>query len=335
MTDTSFKVYGYRWVVLSVFVLVVIMTQIMWIAFAPITGSAAKFYGVSDTAIGFLAMSFMVFYIPVSIPASWAIDTWGLRVGVGIGAVLTGVFGLTRGLFGDSYNWVLFSQIMTAIGQPFVLNAMTTVAARWFPITQRATAAGLAALGTMIGTAIGMGATPELINAFGGEKGIPMTMTIYGVASLVAAILFIIFAKDRPPTPPCPPGHEDRALVLDGLKHIFTSRQFIYLFTVFFIGLGIFNAVSIWINVIVQSRGITEEQTGMLGVAMLVAGVIGAILLPALSDKMRKRRPFLLLSILGGVPGLIGITFCPGYISLLIAFSMLGFFLTACAPIGF
>ena len=93
MEQTSFKVYGYRWIVLLAFMSVVAINQLLWITFAPITGAAASYYGVSDLSIGLLSMSFMIVYIVISIPASWTIDTYGIRVAVGIGAALTGLFG--------------------------------------------------------------------------------------------------------------------------------------------------------------------------------------------------------------------------------------------------
>jgi fucose permease len=58
----------------------------------------------SDLKIGILSMSFMIVYLFVSIPASWIIDTYGIRTGVGIGVALTGVFGMLRGLFATDYN---------------------------------------------------------------------------------------------------------------------------------------------------------------------------------------------------------------------------------------
>ncbi|MFN2282734.1 MAG: hypothetical protein ACK2TZ_12805 [Anaerolineales bacterium] len=126
MDQSEFKVYGYRWVVLLAFMFVVALNQMLWITFAPITGTAAEFYGVSDLSIGLLSLSFMAVYILISIPASWAIDTYGVRVGVGIGVVLTGLFGLLRGILAPSYTLVLLAQIGIAVGQPFILNAVTT-----------------------------------------------------------------------------------------------------------------------------------------------------------------------------------------------------------------
>ena len=134
MQQTNFKVYGYRWIMLSAYMFIAAVNQLMWITFAPITSDATRYYGVSDLKIGILSMCFMIVYVVVSIPASAVIDKYGIRIGVGIGTVFTGVFGLLRGLVGVNYNLLLLSQIGIAIGQPFILNAITKIAARWFTI---------------------------------------------------------------------------------------------------------------------------------------------------------------------------------------------------------
>src|SRR5215211_7043846 len=106
---TDYKLYGYRWVVLAVFMLVNLTIQILWITYAPITGPAAAFYGVSDLQIALLAMTFMIAFIPLSIPVSWVIDTYGFKVAVSTGCVLMGIFGLLRGFVGTNYSLVLWS----------------------------------------------------------------------------------------------------------------------------------------------------------------------------------------------------------------------------------
>src|SRR5512133_3368672 len=116
---SKYSVYGYRWVVLAVFMFINLTIQILWISYAPITGPAAHFYGVGDLQIGRLAMAFMIAFIPLSIPVAWVIDTYGFRLAVSIGAVLMGVFGLLRGLAGSSYTLVLWSTVGLAAAQPF------------------------------------------------------------------------------------------------------------------------------------------------------------------------------------------------------------------------
>lgn len=331
MEQSGFKVYGYRWIVLLAFMLVVAINQLLWITFAPITSSAAGYYGVSDLSIGLLSMSFMIVYIVVSIPASWAIDTYGIRVAVGIGAALTGIFGLARGLAAPNYTLVLLSQIGIAIGQPFILNAVTKVAARWFPIQERATAAGLGSLAMYLGIIGGMVLTPYLAIQF----GIAGTLVAYGIVAVALAVVFFALARERPPTPPCPPDQEARSMVFDGLKQIVRKRDFVLLMVVFFVGLGVFNGVTTWIEDIVRPRGFSTTQAGLIGGLMVVGGVVGALVLPTLSDRYRKRTPFMVAAVAGATLGLVGVTFASGYGLLIASAFVMGFFLLSAGPIGF
>jgi MFS family permease len=316
---------------LSVYMLMVAANQLLWITFAPITGDATKYYGVSDLRIGILSMCFMIVYIFVSIPASWIIDRFGIRIGVGTGALFTGVFGMVRGFAGQDYNWLLIAQIGIAIGQPFILNAITKLAARWFPIEERATAAGLGTLSMYIGILLGMTLTPYLIIG----SGISGMLYIYGVISVVISALFIILIREAPPTAPCLPGQEERALVYDGLKHTLKTRDFLMLMVIFFIGLGVFNAVTTWIEDILRPRGFSATQAGITGGMMIIGGIIGALFIPILSDKYQRRTPFIIVALTGATLGLAGITFATNYSVLLTSGAVLGFFLLSSGPIGF
>ena len=331
MEQTNFKIYGYRWVVLLVFMFVVAINQLLWITFAPITGNAASYYGVSDLSIGLLSMSFMIVYIVVSIPASWTIDTYGIRVAVGIGAALTGIFGLVRGLFAPNYTIVLIAQIGIAIGQPFILNAVTTVAARWFPVRERATAAGLGSLAMYLGILVALVLTPYLTI----QSQIPGMLLIYGIVSMIAVVVFFALIKERPPTAPCRPDQEERSLVFDGLKESLRIKDFILLLIVFFVGLGVFNAVTTWIEDIVRPRGLSITQAGNIGGLMILGGIIGAVVIPLLSDHYRKRTPYLKLAMIGAILGLVGITFASDYWLLLVSAFVFGFFLLSAGPVGF
>jgi MFS family permease len=331
MEQSSFKVYGYRWAVLAAFMSVILVNQLLWITFASITSSAASYYGVSDLSIGLLSMSFMVVYIVVSIPASWVIDTYGIRIAVGIGAALTAAFGLMRGLVADNYTLVLVSQIGIAIGQPFILNAITKVAARWFPILERATASGLGTLAMYFGILLGLALTPFLAIQFGIEG----VLLGYGIVAVIGAVVFFAVARERPPTPPCPPDQEERSLVFDGMRQTLHKRDFIFLMLIFFVGLGVFNAVTTWIEEIVGPRGFSSTQAGLTGGLMILGGILGALVIPALSDRYGKRTPFMILALAGAILGLVGIAFAASYWLLLASSFVLGFFLLSAGPIGF
>jgi len=330
MEQANYKVYRYRWVVLLAFMIINLTIQVLWIAYAPITGPAAVFYGVSDLKIGLLAMTFMLAFIPLSIPVSWAIDTYGFRLTVSIGAVLMGVFGVVRGLVGTNYPLVLVSTIGVAIAQPFLLNAWTKVPAQWFSIEERASAVGLVTLSNLVGTALGMVLTPILIE----HMPIPGVQLLYGGIAAFSALLFLVFAREKPATPPCPPGQEVRALMLDGLKHAVKVKPFwLYLF-VSFIGMGIFNGITTWVENIIRPRGFTPTDAGTLGALMLAGGVLGALLIPPFSDRQHRRKRYLLLGFLLAIPGLVGLTFATSLWLLFVSAFALGFFLVSTSPIG-
>jgi MFS family permease len=328
--NEKYRVYGYRWVVLAVFMFINLAIQMLWIAYAPITGPAANFYGVTDLQIGLLAMSFMIVFIPLSIPASWVIDTFGFRRAVSIGAVLMGVMGVARGLAGANYSLVLLSTIGIAVAQPFLLNAWTKVPANWFSVNERATAVGLVILANLIGTALGMVLTPMLYEMM----PIPTIQLIYGGLAAFSAVLFLVLAREKPATPPCPPGMEVRSLMLDGLKHAVTVKDFWLYLGVMFIGMGVFNGATTWVENIIRPRGFTPNDAGMLGALMLVGGILGAVVIPPFSDRQHKRKRYLLLGFGLAIPGLVGLTFATApWLLFLSAFS-LGFFLVSASPVG-
>ena len=163
---------------------------------------------------------------------------------------------------------------------------------------------------------------------------IPSVQLIYGALTAVSSVLFIALAREHPPTPPCPPELAARALMLDGLKHALTVRSFWLYLLVSFIGLGIFNGLTTWVEGIVRLRGFTPADAGTLGALMLAGGVLGAIVIPAISDRQHKRRRYLLLGTLMAIPGLVGLTFAQSYWLLLLSGFVLGFFLISTSPIG-
>ena len=104
---------------------------------------------------------------------------------------------------------------------------------------------------------------------------------------------------------------------------------------IFFIGLGVFNSVTTWIEDILRPRGFSATQAGITGGVMIVGGIIGALIIPILSDRYKRRTPFIILALIGATVGLTGITFATTYWLLLTSGTVLGFFLLSSGPIGF
>ncbi|MBN1536288.1 MAG: MFS transporter [Anaerolineales bacterium] len=322
------KIYGYRWVVLLVFMLIGLAMQIFWICYAPITGMAAERYGVTDQQIGLLAMLFMYIYVPLAIPASWMIDTWGFKKSVAVGAIMMGVFGLLRGLLTQNYAMAVIATIGISIAQPLFLNSGTKLAANWFPLHERATVIGIGSVAPLLGIVIGQMATPGLVDALSFET----TMLVYGIFGALSSILFLVFAKDHPPTPA---GFEERVLMLDGLKHILKLKEFYMLAFIVFVVNAIFNGVSTWVEPIVRPKGMDFSQAGTIGGLLMIGGIIGLFVFPPISDKLRKRKTVFMVGIIGTIPFLVAMTLFNTFGLMAISSAILGFFLMGIIPVAF
>jgi cyanate permease len=122
--------------------------------------------------------------------------------------------------------------------------------------------------------------------------------------------------------------------MLDGLKHALKVRPFWLYLLISFIGLGIFNGLTTWIEAIIRPRGFTPTDAGTLGALMITGGLAGAVILPALSDRQQKRQRFLFLAFIGAIPGLVGLTFATSAPLLFGSAALLGFFLVSAMPTG-
>ena len=340
----------YRWVVLLALMAVTAVVELQWLAHAAVARAAAAFYaGQFDpdslVNIDFLALSYMLIYLIVSIPASYVIDTRGIKTGLGIGCVLTAVFSLIKGFGAQSFLTVVFAQIGLAVAQPFILNAVTALSARWFPLEERGTAAGLAILAQYLGIIAAMGISPQLVvsspdnPAYG--SGIDSMLMTYGVISALTAFFAFLLIKDRPGHSPSKEGFVHTKFT-QGFRYIFGRKDMLITLVLFFIGLGIFNAVSSMVDSISGSLGVSDSD-GMIGVMMITGGVIGALIFPILSDKFRKRKLFLVITMAGMIPAMIGLAFSDRlfgssmsvYIAVLCSAFLLGFFVMSAGPIGF
>ena len=329
--------------------MITVAIEIQWLTHAAVARPAELFYGgqfnpESFLNIDFLAMIYMVAFLVMSFPASYVIDTYGIRTGLAIGAILLALFSLMKAAFADSFTGVVIAQTGLAIAQPFILNGVTAVTARWFPLYERGMAAGLLALAQYIGIIIAMLITPMLVGSDPSQSdygsGFGRMLWIYGIISVVAAFSSLLLIRNRESD-----GEDEgdvRYTFGKGIRHILMNRDMRITMFLFLIGLGIFNAISSMTDSIAERVGV-EDSDGLIGGVMLFGGIIGAVVIPTLSDKYQRRKPFLVLCIAGMLPAVAALAFAGHLandpesiyrISLAASFT-LGFFVMSAGPLGF
>jgi FLVCR family MFS transporter 7 len=321
----------YRWVIILAIVPIIISTEIMWLSLAPIASMAESFYGVSSLSISLFSMSYMIMFILFSLPASWIVDKYGFRYSLIIGATITAVFGLFRAIFADNFTAVLISQFIIAMGQPFLLNISTKVPANWFPVSERSTAAGVLTMAQYIGFAVPMVVAPILAES----SGIQYTFYIFAFIGIISAIIAIAFTREKPAIAPPGPISPREDMSVSSVKKLFTNKAFSLVLFICFISMGIFNALLTLIEAILVPRGITSAQAGIVGAVFVVAGIAGAVVLPIISDNIKKRTPFFIGAIALLIPLYLGLTFVDKYTLLIGIAGIAGFSIMGVAPILF
>ena len=327
---SAYKSYRYRWVVLAVYMYISALTQLYWLNFAAIETFVEEHFSIAASSVMWFTLVFPLVQVVLSMPAGMIIDRKGFKYGVGIGAVFTGLFAMIRLVNTDSFTVLLISQIGIAVGQPFVLNGVTKLVATWFPQKEEATAVGLGSLALLVGMMVGLGATPALVQYLGFET----MLLIYGVLGVLGILLFFSLVKPRPATPPREVEVQQEITGWQGIKHILRMRDFVILGFIALIGIGVFNGLATWLEKILNElHQIPMTDAGIISAILVLSGIVGCIVIPLVSDKIMRRKPFLMLASAIGAVSIIALMVAKGFAANTVNAIFLGFFLISALPI--
>ena len=273
-----------RWVILAGYALLAACTQLLWLAYAPITTQTHRIMGVSQGAVGDLAVIFPLMYVILALPAGRWLDT-GFGRALGLGAVLTGAGALLRLAGPSSYGWAVAGQFVIAAGQPFVLNAITKVAARHFPAKERTVAVSIGSVALFIGILAAVLTGEPLLHA----GGLTLLLWVQAIVAVLAAAWVLVAVR----VPAAFPGDPSVAVSLRWLR----GDRFIWLLAgLLFVGMGVFNAVATWLDSILTHFG-HGGASGYLIAIMTAGGIVGGALLPDIVAKRDQRRRLLQIAV--------------------------------------
>jgi predicted MFS family arabinose efflux permease len=311
-----------RWGLLLSFAALVAATQVLWLSYAPVTTRAAEALGVSEGAIGDLAVINPVMYVLLAIPAGrWADRRFGLALSTGAG--LTAAGALLRSVNPDSYAWALAGQVVLSVGQPLVLNATTKVAARWFPAAERTRAIAVGAGAQFLGILLAATTAGALMDA----GGLSLLLGVHAAFATVGALAVVVALALVPPTYAVDAGP---APSLRWLRH---DRLLLKLAALLFVGVGLFNALATWLDPILSDLGMSGSG-GLLIATTTVAGLVGTAVLPDLAARRDRRRTVLLTTTGLAVVVFPLVSVLPSVLLVGVALAVVGFFLLAGLPIA-
>jgi predicted MFS family arabinose efflux permease len=274
------------WSVVIAYAAVVAATQMLWLTFAPIDTDAARDFGVSKNAVGWLAQVFPLLYVALALPAGVALDRW-FRGSLTTGAGLTALGGLLR-LVSQTFLWAMVGQVVVAIAQPLVLNALTKTATGYLPERDRPTGIAVGSAGQFVGAIVALVMGPLLE----GHHELGPLLPVQA-ALAVAAALWLAIVLRRAPAAEGPPA----AIGLEQLRAVWAIDLTRTLAWLAFIGIGVFIALSTWLQPILHNDHISSDAAGAMLAGMLVAGTIGCGLVPPIVARRGIERRYLILAV--------------------------------------
>jgi predicted MFS family arabinose efflux permease len=287
-----------RWRPVAAYAMLAAATQLLWLTFAPLTTASAHHYHVSETAIGWLAEIFPLFYVVLALPAGRLLDRAFHRWLV-VGALLTALGGLAR-LVAADFAWALSGQLLVAVGQPFVLNAVTKVASEYLPPRLRPHGIALGSAGIFGGMLLAL----TLGTLFGGAH-LTALLELQAAFAVAAAGALLFELRRRGAA-------DDEAAVgvgLIALREVWADRNIRVLSGLLFLGFGAFIALTTWLQALLHNYRVSSTTAGGLLVAMVLAGAVGAAALPPLVVNRGAERRVIAASVAVTVVGALLLAF--------------------------
>ena len=321
---------SYRWVVLFLFIIVALISQLLWLTFAPISSEMALLFQVTTFDISLLSLVWPIVFVIMAIPVGIFIDKKGFKISVSVGAAFIAVFSVLRvfsTINGYNFSLLLISQICAAVSQPFIFGSITKLAVSWFSEKEQGLATGLGTIGLFLGMMLALVLTPFLYLTF----GITNMLAILALLSCIGTVLFLIFVREGKVVAS---KEASTAFTMKDLWTLSKKRDFTILEYSFFVCVGGFTGILTWLEVMLNSlHGIGINQAGIAGGLMILGGVIGSIAIPAVSDKLKKIKVFILVDLAIGTIGFYFIGIFEDFLLLAIICFIVGFFLMSALPL--
>ncbi|KAL1892679.1 hypothetical protein Cpir12675_004447 [Ceratocystis pirilliformis] len=291
--DIVFKTYRRRWLGMFQMFLLNLAVNWGWLLFAPVSDHAAKYYNTSKTGVNWLSISYQFSYC-LCAPFTIKLLHLGPKPSFMAASALLLVgnwvrYASSHSRDGGTYPLVVVSQVLIGLAQPFILSAPTTYSDMWFTEKSRVVATAIATLSNPLGAALAQLITPMWVKEPGDISDAVLYVSI--IATIASIPTFFIPAK--PPTPVSHTSIVERPNLSDSLRHISSSVEIWLVLIPFATYVGLFNNISSLLNQILEPYGISEDDAGIGGAVLIVAGLVCSAITSPIFDRHKKFLPAL------------------------------------------
>lgn len=146
------KLYLRRWFMLFLFSAVSASNAFMWLQYGIISNIFMRFYNIDSLAIDWLAMIYLLTYIPLILPVLWLLDNRGIRDVILVGSAFNciGAWIKIGSASPNLFPVTFFGQFMCSVATVFVLGIPSYLASVWFGEKEVSTACSIGVLGNQV-----------------------------------------------------------------------------------------------------------------------------------------------------------------------------------------
>ncbi len=271
----------YRWVILGIAWLTLLCLYWSWFLIPSLASRLTHDLGLSHMQYTLIFIAPVMMGIWCAITAGAAADRFGIRRVVAIAAFLGGAGGLARA-FAPNFEVMFIMMCLVGMAAYGSMSNLPKLVAIWFPPKQAGFAAGIYTMSIGFGLTLGLFTAPLF-------KDWQTAFTVVGIITLVAAFLWALLARNAPKgveikMPP----------MISGIKRGLRSRNIRLVCVIYFLFMGMFTVFSgNFPEALELIHNISPATAGAITALLTCGGIVGNLLVPALSDRLGLRKPFI------------------------------------------
>ncbi len=279
---------NYKWLILVVGSIFHFTFTLAWIFVPVIEGGFATDLGLDPFQISWI-YSVPILAIVIFVFLGGIItDKIGCRNATIISGALITVFGFLRGFSGD-FTFLLITSFLFGAGGGLLFPNLAKIVADWFTDEKKGTASGIYLAAGGFGQVVGLAITPTVVLPLF-QANWRFTFMFYGIFTLVSSVLWIIIVKEKDSASKA----SNNAFSIARLKQILTNKYIIGLCMTIFFAFSILAGFTNYMHDFTLDRGLAEGIYGYLASILSLGTTIGNISFPTLSDRVGKRKIFLI-----------------------------------------
>lgn len=277
-----------KWKILSFSFLISFSYTFATYSYPPMIPRVMEEFNLSHVMAS-LPMSIVVIAgIFLALPSWILLSKWGFRKMGIVGLSICSLGGLISTI-GSSFLSILIGRAILGVGGIFVIVLGFSMVAEGFPSVEKGRAMGIKSMDRPLSTVIALNVLPFVIAMFGWEQG----FTIYTSLLIFSTIVFILFFEEENPL------EKTGENLFDGIwnKQMWLLGLIMALVTISVTG------YTTWAGVFfIEEWGLSDNLAFFLASIIMITAIPLSPLIGFLSDKLEKRKIFLILaSVLMGI----------------------------------